>query len=90
VDFPNDISLWLVGTLLAILSYIGRDMLSKMELIRKDINDLDKNIAVITERIKSHESSIANCSNDMREIKSIVIDLETRIEKIEKVRHIHQ
>ena len=76
-------SLWLVGTLLAILSYIGRDMISKMELIRKDINDLDKNLAIITEKIKSYDTKIGSLEEEIKCINH-------RIEKIEKVRFINQ
>ncbi len=54
----SDLQFYVIGLLLAVLAWIGRTMIAKMDLISKMVNDIDKFIAVMNEKMASSDHRI--------------------------------
>lgn len=51
--------LYISTILFSIIAYIGKDLISKLEEVRKEINHMDKNIGILLEKMNNTDSRVA-------------------------------
>lgn len=50
--------LYIFGILFSIIAFIGKDLIRKLEEVRKEINQMDKHLSVIVEKLKYQEIQV--------------------------------
>ena len=81
-DLMSEPILFVSAILFSVIAYIGKNLISKLEELRKEINSMDKNLGIIIERLKNSEVEISRLKEKVELNSNRIMKIEARNGKV--------
>jgi len=81
-DLMGEPILFVSAILFSVIAYIGKNLISKLEELRKEINSMDKNLGIIIERLKNSEVEISRLKEKVELNSNRIMKIEARNGKV--------